>query len=71
MDQRTERSDVFRVSAPLNYDSDCQKLVREHLGAAMKNSHLTVPSLDALAMLAPVAEKRHLVMGLVCPEKVS
>jgi hypothetical protein len=37
----------------------------------LKKLHLTLPSADALAMFAPVAENRHFMIGLVCPENVS
>lgn len=35
------------------------------------HKYLTVPSTEALAMLVPEAEKRHLLIGLVCPKNVS
>jgi len=35
------------------------------------NDYLTVPSTEALAIFIPEAEKRHLLIGLVCPRNVS
>jgi hypothetical protein len=35
------------------------------------SSYLTVPSKEALAILAPEAEKWHRLIGLVCPKNVS
>lgn len=48
-----------------------QSLWKSSLTVKSCSRYLTVPSREALAILSPDAEKRDLVIGLVCPRNVS